>query len=302
MGCDKKGSQSLILYVFLCFVYIISLLGNIFIMFVICTDHSLHNPKYIAVFNLAVADLCGSTALVPKLINTFLFESQYFSYEECLANMFFVFFFITSQSLTLAVLSYDRYVAICHPLRYHELVTNTSMSVIIAAVWSLSALFVLIAVGAVTRLSFCNSVVVNSYFCDHGPVIRLACNDNAPNRAISLMNPIVILWVPVSFITATYVCIAYTLSRIASATERLKAMKTCTSHLVLVGTFYLPVCMTYVIGSTIHPNARIINLSLTMILPPMLNPLIYSLKTEEFLESIKKLFRRHKIMTARRNT
>ncbi|XP_035288462.1 olfactory receptor 1-like [Anguilla anguilla] len=288
-------------YVFLCFVYALSLLGNAFVMFVIYTDHRLHSPKYIVVFNLAVSDLCGSTAVVPQMIDTLLFKSHLISYEACLTNSFFVFAFITMQSFTLTVLSYDRFVAICLPLRYNEIVTSKSVLVITAIIWMFSGFANLLSVIFISRISFCKSIVVNSYFCDLGPIQLLACNDNTPSAVINWTHPVILLWFPVLFITGTYICIARALFKISEASERLKAMKTCTSHLILVGVFYFPICVTFAMGSRINQNARIINTSLGTVLPPMLNPIIYSLKTEEFTESIKKLYRRNKICFVVRN-
>ena len=288
-------------YGFLCFVYALSLLGNTFVMFVIYTDHCLHSPKYIPVFNLAVTDLCGSTALIPQMIDTFLFKSHLISFETCLTNMFFAFWFVAMQSFTLTVLSYDRCVAICFPLRYNEIVTSKSMLVIIATLWIFAGMVIFIAVIFISTESFCKSTVVNSYYCHHGPLLRLACNVNTPNTVINRTHPVVIFWLPVLFITATYICIARALLKIAAASERVKAMKTCTSHLILVSVFYLPIGFSVALGSTIHHNTRVINMSLSTVLPPMLNPIIYSLKTEEFRESIKRLYRRQKIHMSVRN-
>ncbi|XP_061105462.1 olfactory receptor 1F1-like [Conger conger] len=282
-------------YVFLCFVYALTLLGNTFVMFMIYTDHCLHSPKYIAVFNLALCDLCGSTACIPQMIDTFLFKSQLISFEACLTNLYFVFFFIALQSFTLTVLSYDRCVAICVPLRYNDIVTSRSILVIIAILWIFAGVIILVAVVFITTLSFCKSTVIDSYICDHGPIWRLACNDNTPSRMINWTHSFVILWCPVLFITGTYICIGVALLKIAVASERLKAMQTCTSHLILVSVFYLPICINGAMGSSMHQHKRIINMSLTTVLPPVLNPIIYTLKTEEFRESIKKLYRRNKI-------
>ncbi|XP_061106314.1 olfactory receptor 1F1-like [Conger conger] len=282
-------------YVFMGFVYALTVVGNTFVMFMIYTDHCLHSPKYIVVFNLALCDLGVSTALIPPLIDTFLFKSQLITFKACLTNMFFVFGFLNMQSFTLTFLSYDRCVAICFPLRYYEIVTNKSMLVITATLWIIAGLAILIAVIFMSRLSFCKSTVINSYFCDHGPTFRLACNDNTPNYVISHSHPVLIFWLPLLFITVTYICIGRALLKIAAASERLKAMQTCTSHLILVSVFYLPICITFAMGASIHQNARIINTSLGTVLPPMLNPIIYSLKTEEFRESIKKLYRRKNI-------
>ncbi|XP_061105485.1 olfactory receptor 1E16-like [Conger conger] len=282
-------------YGFLCFVYAVTVVGNIFVMFMIYSDRCLHSPKYIAVFNLALSDLCGSTALVPQVIDTFLFKAHLISFQACLTNMFFVFWFLHLQSFTLTLLSYDRCVAICFPLRYNEIVTKKSMLVITAVLWIIGALAILLALSFITKLSFCKSTVINSYFCDHGPLHRLACNDNTPSIMMNWTCPVVILWLPVLFIMGTYICIARALLKIAAASERFKAMQTCTSHLILVSVFYFPLCFTFLLGSSIHQNARILNMLLANALPPMLNPIIYSLKTEEFRESIKKLYRRKKM-------
>ena len=282
-------------HIFTCFVYALTLLGNTFVMFMIYTDHSLHSPKYIAVFNLALCDLCGSTAFIPPLIDTFLFNSHLITFEGCLANMFFVLFFSSLQSFNLAVLSYDRYVAICFPLRYNEILTRKSILVITATLWIFAGMAIFVAVMFITTLSFCKSTVINSYYCDYGPTARLACNDNTPTMVIIWTHPILILWFPLLFITGTYIFIGRALLKIAAASDRRKAMQTCSSHLILVSVFYIPICITDAMGSTMPQNTRIINLSLSTILPPVLNPIIYTLKTEEFRESIKKLYRRSKM-------
>ncbi|XP_061105493.1 olfactory receptor 51E2-like [Conger conger] len=282
-------------YGFLCCVYAVTVLVNTFVMFMIYTEHSLHTAKYIAVFNLALCDLFGSTAVIPQTIDTFLFNSQLITFDACLTNMFFVICFVSLQSFTLAVLSYDRCVAICVPLRYNEIVTNKSILVITTMLWIFAGMLTLVAVSFVNTLSFCQSTVVNSFFCDHGPIHYMACNDNTPSVVMNWAHPIMTLWIPGIFIIVTYICIARALYKISEATERLKAMKTCTSHLILVSVFYFPICFTYAMCPIIKPFARIINMSVTTILPPMLNPIIYSLKTEEFRETIRKLYRRKKI-------
>ncbi|XP_028976944.2 olfactory receptor 2AT4-like [Esox lucius] len=281
-------------YVFLSLVYIISLMGNTFIMIVIYVDQSLHSPKYIAVLNLAFTDICETTALVPKVLDMFLFDRQFISYDQCLANLFFVFIFLFMQSFNLTILSYDRLVAICLPLRYHMLVSHRSMFQLTGAAWAFAVLILLIPVGFITRLSFCGSVVIKSYFCDHYPLYSLAapCSDVLPNDVMSYLDPVVVLFIPMVFIIASYVCIIHALFTITLPKDRIRAMKTCTSHLILVAIFYLPINITYICFSFIPTNIRIINLSLTSVLPPMLNPIIYVLKTEEFKESSKRLLKR----------
>ncbi|MBN3308632.1 O51E2 protein, partial [Amia calva] len=263
-------------------------------------ERSLHTPKYVAVCNLAIVDVCSSTAIIPKLIDTFLFDSQFIRYEACLANMCLVHFFSSLQSLILVVLAYDRFVAICFPLRYHTIITNTSMVVIIAVMWTITALMAITATLLFTRLYFCRSIVINSYFCDYGPAIHLACNDNYVNVIMGTLGITIFSVASVAVIALSYVCIIFALLKIATQEGRLKAIQTCTSHLILVAIFYFPICVTYIatLSSTIHPNARIINTSLACVIPPMLNPIIYSLKTEEIMSTIKKLYRKRNTLNS----
>ncbi|XP_057176777.1 olfactory receptor 1-like [Triplophysa rosa] len=291
-------------YMFLSVAYVVTVLGNSFIMSTIYLARRLHTAKYIAVFNLALSDLCGNSALIPKLIDMFLFDHQDISYEACLANMFFVFHFMNMQSLTLLALSFDRLIAICFPLRYHVIVTKSVMFLIIAAIWIFSVTIFAILVGLLTRLSFCRSTVVNSYFCDHGPIYSLACNDNSINIFMVIICFGLLICLPLLLIIFSYFCIALALSKIAHGGDRIKAMKTCTSHLLLVAIFYLPVLSVNISAFTgyLHPNTRIINNSLSHIIPPMLNPIIYTLKTDEVMQSIKDMYKRNKVnLTIERN-
>ncbi|XP_029957209.1 olfactory receptor 1571-like [Salarias fasciatus] len=283
-------------YVFLCFVYIATVLGNGFLMAVICLMKTLHTPKYIIVFNLALTDLCGSTALIPKLLDTFLFGNRYIVYEACLSYLFFVLLFLGMQSYILLTMAFDRFVAICFPLRYHAVVTKSSIGAMLLFAWLYVALQCGTGVQLIDRLSFCESLVVKSFFCDHGPIIYLACNDTSSNKTMAYIALISVTCIPFVLIGVTYVCISVALIRIASGQERFRALKTCTSHLILVAIYYLPLLVTNMAALTsyIHPNARIINSTLTHTIPPLLDPLIYALKTEEVLTAIKTLFKRNR--------
>ncbi|XP_018957501.1 olfactory receptor 1496-like [Cyprinus carpio] len=286
-------------YVFLSLVYVVTVLGNSFIMCIIYLARRLHTAKYIAVFHLAFSDLCGSSALIPKVIDTFLFEHQVISFEACLANMFFVYHFMNLQSLTLLVLAYDRLVAICFPLQYHAIVTKPAMFLIIGVMWMLSVTFFSVLVSLLNRLSLCRSNVIDSYFCDHFLIYRLACNDNSINILIGKISFGLLICTPLILIIITYFCISVALLKIAHGADRIKAIKTCTSHLILVTIGYLPIISNNIASITtlFHPNTRLINNSLTQTIPPMLNPIIYTLKTEEVMQSIKELYKRRKMNT-----
>uniref|UniRef100_A0A668SRV2 G-protein coupled receptors family 1 profile domain-containing protein n=1 Tax=Oreochromis aureus TaxID=47969 RepID=A0A668SRV2_OREAU len=260
-------------FVFLCFIYILAVMGNTLVITVITLDHTLRSPKYVAVFNLAFTDLLSSSSLMPKVLDIFLLNHYYISYNDCLTFMFFSFTFYAMQAFNLVVMSFDRVMAIMYPLHYQMRVSHKLILSLIAFFWLFAITLILTEVGLLTRLSFCKSVIIESYFCDHGPMYRLGCNDVTHNRAISGLAVTLILRFPLAFIVGSY----------------LKAFKTCTGHLSLVAIYFLPITFVYIFGSVIHPNARIISLSITTALPPMLNPIIYVLQTQEIKEALKKL-------------
>ncbi|XP_026183361.1 olfactory receptor 5K4-like [Mastacembelus armatus] len=284
-------------YIFLCFVYIMTVVGNVLLLAVIFLVKTLHTPKYMIVFNLALTDLCGSTALIPKVLDTFFSDNRYIVYEACLCQIFFVMVFASMQSWTLVTMAYDRFIAICFPLRYHSIVTKPAVAAMLLFAWVFLLSLISCLVGLLDRLSFCGSLVIQSFFCDHGPIYHLACNDKSLNYIFVFIFVITVFSFPLILIAATYVCIAIALSRIASGEERVKALKTCTSHLILVALFFLPFLGTNIAAMTsyLHPNARIINSTLTHIIPALLNPIIYSLKSEEVLNSIKKFWKNNRL-------
>lgn len=278
-------------YLFLFFIYIISLFGNITVLVVIILDRNLRSPKYIGVSNLVLVDLMSNSALVPKLLEVFLLKRGYISYSGCLAFLFFCFLSLSMQSLNLVVLALDRLIAIMFPLRYPAMVTGRFMASLVAFLWCLAIVAVLIAVGLLTRISFCSSLVINSFFCDHGPLSRLGCNDITPSFVFGILISNLLLWVPLLFILASYCCILGALFKLSTPKERVKAFKTCTGHLSMVALFFLPILIVYHLQEGLHPNARIINLSLNYVIPPMLNPFIYALQTQEIKTSLKKLLK-----------
>ncbi|XP_060942370.1 olfactory receptor 1500-like [Limanda limanda] len=278
-------------YIFLCFLYIFSVLANTAVMAVICLDPNLRTPKYIIVFNLAFTDLFGNSALVPKVLDVFLFNHHQIPYNDCLTFLFFCYTCLSMQSLNLVALSYDRLIAIGYPLQYHVKITHRSMFCVIASFWLTIVTVVLIVAGLLTRLSFCQSVVIRSYFCDHGQLYRLACNDITPSFIMSYLLPALILWFPLIFILCTYLYISYALTKVTTVQGRLKALKTCTAHLSLVAIYFIPILVTFMLQKNIHPNARIINLSLSSVFPPTLNPIIYVLQTQEIKDSLRKFLK-----------
>ncbi|XP_027131794.1 olfactory receptor 2A12-like [Larimichthys crocea] len=185
--------------------------------------------------------------------------------------------------------TYDRFIAICFPLKCHSIVTTPAIVAMLLSVWFFVFCLIALSVVFIDRLFFCRTLVINSFYGDHAPVFNLACNDTSLNTMIAYAGFIMILCLLLALTAFTYICISNALSRTASGKERVKALKTRSSHLILVAILFLPIVGTNIsaVISSIHSNARMINSSLTHTIPALLNPIIYSLKTE-VLKSIKK--------------
>ncbi|XP_014351305.2 olfactory receptor 6N1-like [Latimeria chalumnae] len=293
MGFSQLKNTSY-LFVFLSLVYVITLLGNFVLMSVIYLEQNLHTPRYVAVFNLAVVDVVYNTAYIPQMIHTFLLKSNFIGFKACFIQMFLGHYFGSIECFSLAVMAYDRLLAICFPLRYPSLNTNTKILLIIAMCWICILLPVLFLIILASRLSYCASTEVYSCFCEHGPIYRIACGDTSLKAKLSLLISSIILYGPFAFIIVTYAVIAVSVIKLASADGRRKAVSTCISHLILVLIFFVPIMIMYMIGILgVKHSLDTQNLSIVLsnTLPPMLNPIIYSLKTEEIRVHLFKPFK-----------
>ncbi|XP_071381381.1 olfactory receptor 1M1-like [Centroberyx affinis] len=285
-------------FIFLAFVYVVTILFNILVIYVIAFNHSLHTPKFLAVGNLAVIDLILNTCIIPGMIKTFLVKDNFVPFNLCLVQMFVYYSFVTLESLGLAILAYDRLIAICFPLRQHSINTLRSMSCIVGLTWSYSLGTTAFCTSIITRLSFCNSVKVFSYFCDYAPVFRLACNDYTLQWSLSSVFSLLVLGGPLIFIILSYLSILVTVFSMKSLQSRVKALATCVEHLILVAIFYIPLLSIFMIGfhlRLINPDHRVLSLSLSSCIPPCINPIVYSLKTKEIKTGALALVRKIKI-------
>ncbi|KAL7389850.1 hypothetical protein ABVT39_011024 [Epinephelus coioides] len=283
-------------FIFLAFVYVVTVLFNCLVICVIVFNHCLHTPKFLAVVNLAVIDIVLNTCLIPSMIKIFLVKDNFIPFNLCLVQMFVYYAVVSLESYALAILAYDRLIAICFPLRHNSINTLRSMSCIVGVTWSFVLAVTVFAIGIMTRLSFCSSVQVFSYFCDYAPVFRLACNDYSMQWSVASFFSILILVGPFTFILLSYMSILVTVFRMKSLDSRVKALATCIEHIILVAVFYIPLITIFSIGfylRAIDPDQRVLSLSLASCIPPCVNPIVYSLKTKEIKIRVLALVRKN---------
>ncbi|XP_064413119.1 olfactory receptor 52E8-like [Latimeria chalumnae] len=290
---NMKNSEYLLVFLFL--VYVITLLGNFTLMAVVYLHPQLHTPRYMTVFNLAVVDVLHNTTLIPKILQAFLFNSNYIEFNACLTQCFFAHYATTMESASLVIMAYDRFVAICFPLRYPSINTNTKMFIIIASCWLFLIIPFLYMVLLITHLSNYASVEIPDFMCTYGYLYRITCEDISLFLRVGQTVSITILYGPLAFIFLTYVTILVAVCNLNSTENRKKSVSTCITHLILVLIFYVPLMVNYMLvqlSVTYSDNVRTVTVVLSSTLPPMLNPIIYSLKTEEVRASIFRAFKK----------
>ncbi|XP_041863400.1 odorant receptor 108-1 [Melanotaenia boesemani] len=284
--------------IFLAFVYVVTVLFNCLLIYIIIFNHCLHTPKFLAVVNLAVTDLFLNTCIIPSMIKVFLIKDNFIPFNLCLVQMYVYYVLISLESIALTILAYDRLIAICFPLRHNSINTVRRMCCIVSITWCFVLVTIAFTTSIMTRLSFCRSVRVFSYFCDYAPVFRLACNDYSMQWFAASFLSVSLLGGPFIFILLTYISILVTVYKMKSVESRLKALATCVEHIILVVLFYIPIFVIFTIGfffGAINPDQRVLSLSLSSCIPPCVNPIVYSLKTREIQIRALKLFRKDKI-------
>ncbi|XP_013918573.1 PREDICTED: olfactory receptor 10A4-like [Thamnophis sirtalis] len=245
---------------------------------------------YFFLRNLSLLDICFNSVIVPKMLGDLILQKKTISYIGCFTQLYFFFFFGTVECCLLAAMAYDRYVAICNPLRYPEIMNRKVCFQLAATSWFLA--FPNSTVSAVTVFSvpFCGPNAVNHFFCDSPPLLELACADTYIVQIEALTTTVIFIVFPFLLILFTYVCIIIAILRMSSAEGRKKAFSTCSSHLLVVTLFYGTAISTYFNPkSKYSPDTKkFLSLSYTVI-TPTLNPIIYSLRNKEVKAAMKRI-------------
>ncbi|XP_015274562.1 PREDICTED: olfactory receptor 1496-like [Gekko japonicus] len=281
------------IYLFLPFlvIYLVTVLGNLMIFTLIQLDSSLHTPMYYFLSHLSFLDICISSVTVPKILVNFLRQRQTISYNQCLAQMFFLISFTGTEAAVLGVMAYDRYAAICKPLHYSHLMNTKLCTMLALASWVWGALDSALHTALSTTLSFCGVNQIHHILCDVPPLLKIACNDARINEMTVRIASYFVAGGPFFFIVLSYSLILHSILKIHSTTGKCKAFSTCASHLIVVVIYYGNALVNYNRSSTAGDSmetATLVSIMYCMI-SPMLNPLIYSLRNKEVKGALEKV-------------
>ncbi|XP_006899411.1 PREDICTED: olfactory receptor 11A1-like [Elephantulus edwardii] len=288
-GFSSNRQLNISLFVIFLVFYILTVSGNILIVLLVLINNHLHTPMYFFLVNLSFLEIWYTSNIVPKMLSIVIAEQKAISVAGCLAQFYFFGSLAATECLLLAVMSYDRYLAICQPLRYPVLMTGPLCIKLAVSSWLCCFLLTAITMILLSKLTFCGPNEIDHFFCDFTPLVHLSCMDTSLTETIAFATSSAVTLVPFLLITASYSCILAAILRIPSGTGRQKAFSTCSSHLTVVTVFYGTLIATYLVPSSNSSKLLRKGFSLLYtILTPMFNPIIYSLRNRDIHEALKR--------------
>ncbi|XP_044882337.1 olfactory receptor 52E4-like [Mauremys mutica] len=276
-----------------CAMYAIAVLGNFTILFIVKREPSLHEPMFYFLCMLAITDLVMSTSTVPKMLSIFWFNSREISFSACLTQMYFVHSFSTMESGILLAMAFDRYVAICNPLRYSMILKNSILAKIGLAVVLRSGIITLPYPFLVRRWPYCRTNIIPHFYCGHIAVVKLACADIRISSYYGLFHLISMSGMDMFFIAVSYTLILQAIFRLPTKNARLNTFRTCISHLCAISALYIPDLASSLIqrfGQSVPLHFLILITSVYQLVPPMLHPIIYGVRTKQIRGRLIQLF------------
>ncbi|KAM9323911.1 olfactory receptor 8G17-like [Gastrophryne carolinensis] len=275
-------------------IYLIILNENLGISFLICIDHRLHTPMYFFLIQLSIMDICYTTVTMHKTLDIFVSGNRQVSTSACIAQMYFFVTFLCCEFLLLSAMSYDRYVAVCFPLQYILIMNKKLCTLLIAGSWILGFIEVLPAIFVVYDIYCFKSNEINHFYCDLLPIMKLFCHNASSMEHLIYIESVFVGFLPFSVTIMSYIYIIRSILRIQSNKGKWKAFYTCSSHIVVVSLLYVTIISAYVRpASAIALDSDKLFSLLYIVLPPMLNPLIYTLKNKDVKRAFRHLIKRN---------
>ncbi|KAM6216746.1 olfactory receptor 7G1-like [Rhynchocyon petersi] len=286
---ENPELQPLLFSLFL-FIYLVTVLGNLLIILAVNCESHLHTPMYFFLSSLSFSDICFSTTTIPKMLTNLQAQTQSITYAGCFTQVYFVLVFASLESFLLGVMAYDRYVAICHPLRYTVIMSPHICGRLILLSWFITTTDALIHTLMVLHLSFCEDREIPYFFCEVIQVIKLSCSDTIGNSIFLYLATTVLGGIPLSGIIFSYTQIVSSILRMPSVDGKYKAFSTCGSHLSVVSLFYGTGLGSYISAMFTRSSRKraIVPLMYTVV-TPMMNPFIYSLRNKDMQGALKNI-------------
>ncbi|XP_012506030.1 PREDICTED: olfactory receptor 2A25 [Propithecus coquereli] len=295
LGFPLGPKIQMLLFGLFSLLYVLTLLGNGVILGLISLDSRLHTSMYFFLSHLAIVDIACACNTVPQVLVNLLDPAKPISFAGCMMQTFLFLSFARTECLLLVVMSYDRYVAICHPLRYSAIMTWRVCIILAVTSWILGVLLALVHLVLLLPLPFCGPQKVNHFFCEIIAVLKLACADTHINEVMVLAGAVSVLVGPFSSIVISYIHILCAILKIQSGQGRQKAFSTCSSHLCVVGLFYGTAIVMYVGPQYGNPEEQKKYLLLFhSLFNPMLNPLLYSLRNKEVKGALMRMLQKER--------
>uniref|UniRef100_A0A8B9ZDN5 Olfactory receptor n=1 Tax=Buteo japonicus TaxID=224669 RepID=A0A8B9ZDN5_9AVES len=284
---DTRELQLLHFWLFLG-IYLAALLGNGLIITAVACDHHLHTPMYFFLLNLSLLDLGSISTTVSKSMANSLWDTRVISFSGCAAQVFFFFFLMSAEFFFLTLMAYDRYVAICKPLHYGTLLGTCAHMA--AAAWGSGFLYAVLHTANTFSLPLCQGNAVDQFFCELPQILKLSCSDSSLREVGLLGVSALVFWGCFVFIVLSYVQIFRAVLRIPSEQGRHKAFSTCLPHLAVVSLFLSTGMFSNLKPPSISaPSLDLVMAVLYTVVPPTMNPLIYSMRNQELKNAIRKL-------------
>nr|AAL61013.1 olfactory receptor MOR171-12 [Mus musculus] len=293
---EKPALQLPLLFLFLG-IYVVTVIGNLGMVMLILFSSHLHTPMYFFLSNLSFVDLCQSSVIMPKMLEKFVMVKSVISYAECMAQFYLFDVFAVSECHMLAVMAYDRYVAICNPLLYNVTMSYKVCSWMVVGVYSVGLICATGETVCLLRLLFCKAGDINHYFCDLLPLLEQSCSNTFINEILGLSFSSFNITVPALTILSSYIFIIASILRIPSTEGRSKAFSTCSSHILAVAVFFGSLAFMYLQPSSVSSmdQGKVSSVFYTIVVP-MLNPLIYSLRNKDVKVAFYKVVGRREFM------
>ncbi|XP_071467907.1 olfactory receptor 2T29-like [Marmota flaviventris] len=290
VGLFRQSQHPALLCMVIFLVFLMALSGNAVLIILIHSSAKLHTPMYFFISQLSLMDMMSISITVPKMLLDQVLGLSTISVPECGIQMFLYLTLVGSEFFLLAAMAYDRYMAICHPLRYPVLINHRVCLLLASGCWFLGSVDGFMLTPVTLTYPFCRSREIQHFFCEVPAVMKLSCSDTSLYETLMYLCCVLMLLIPVTVISGSYSCILLTIHRMNSAEGRRKALATCSSHMMVVTLFYGAAVYTYMLPSSYHtPQKDMVMSVFYTILTPVLNPLIYSFRNKDVTGALRKM-------------